>query len=342
MPQKPKLETVAKRAGVSLATASQVMRGVGRISEATRKKVQKAAQDLHYLPDGRAAAMRSGQNREIGFVINQIANPFNAEVISGVSDLLEAEGYLLSVLDARDDADRQRRQIEAFIRGGRGGLLWVPALGAGPCTLGLLARQKIPTVTFLRQPAGGEVALDHLGIRNAEATALAAAHLCDLGHQNIAYLGGREMTDVRRDRIEGCRRVLDRRGLAPPVLWDCLDTKPAGFAAMSALLRRHPDVTAVICNGDMVALGACLALPRLGLVAGRDVSVTGFDDIPDAALAHPPLTTLSVSPYQLGRRLARMLLERIAEPEMPVALSEIPARLIARDTTGPCRPRPPL
>ncbi|MDH3262602.1 MAG: LacI family transcriptional regulator, partial [Paracoccaceae bacterium] len=89
MTEKPKLETVAREAGVSPATVSQVMRGAGRISEETRKKVLRAAARLNYVPDGRAAAMRSGKTREIGLLIHRIANPFNAEVISGVSDMLE-------------------------------------------------------------------------------------------------------------------------------------------------------------------------------------------------------------------------------------------------------------
>ena len=86
---------MTKEACVSIPTVSQVLRGTGRISEETRDKVIKAAKKLHYIPDSRAAAMRSGENREIGFVINQLLNPFNAEVISGVVDLLEAEGYMV-------------------------------------------------------------------------------------------------------------------------------------------------------------------------------------------------------------------------------------------------------
>lgn len=94
MSDRPTLGTVAKEAGVSVPTVSQVIRGTGRISDKTRAKVLAAVKKLHYVPDSRAASMRSGENREIGFVINQLANPFNAEVVSGVVDLLEAEGYL--------------------------------------------------------------------------------------------------------------------------------------------------------------------------------------------------------------------------------------------------------
>lgn len=337
MPGKPTLSTVASEAGVSIPTVSQVMRGTGRISDKTRDKVLKAAKKLHYVPDSRAASMRSGENREIGFVINQFANPFNAEVVSGAVDLLEAEGYLVSILDTRDDAERQGRQLEAFIRNGRGGLMWVPALDTADETFDLLRAQGIPTVTFLRQASGS---FDHVGVRNAVATDAATNYLADLGHRHIAYLGGTEFTSVRKRRITGYARALETRGLGPSIVWPSLDNKRAGLDAMLDLHRAHPEVTAVVCNGDMVALGACLALTRAGLQPARDVSVIGFDDIGDAAVATPALTTMAVSPQKLGRKLAQVLLNRIREPDMPVTVSEVFAELVVRETTGPLRRDP--
>ncbi|MEM7670938.1 MAG: LacI family DNA-binding transcriptional regulator, partial [Pseudomonadota bacterium] len=310
--RKATLATVAKEAGVSVPTVSQVMRGTGRISEKTRQEVLKAARKLNYVPDSRAASMRSGQSHEIGFVIHQIANPFNAEVISGVSDLLDSEGFLLSVLDARDDADRQSRHLDAFIRHARGGLLWVPAVETDAETIEMLRVHAIPTVTFLRRPPGST--FDHVGIRNTEATAAATAHLANLGHQRIAYLGGLAMTQVRKERIAGYEAVLRDRDLSAPVIWDSEDTKRAALESMTALHAAHPEVTAVVCNGDMVALGASLAIARMGLRPGDDFSIIGFDDIEDAAVATPPLTTMAVRPYQLGRRLARILLDRLGDP----------------------------
>lgn len=335
MRQKPKLETVAKAAGVSLATASQVMRGAGRISEATRNRVLAAAKELHYVRDGRAAAMRSGENREIGFAIHQIANPFNAEVISGASDLLETEGYLLSVLDSRDDVDRQRRNVEAFIQSSRGGLLWVPAEDTDEATFDLLARHGMPTVTFLRRSGKGR--FDHVGIENANATRMATAHLAELGHRHIAYLGGIAQFGVRTERIRGYVETMQERGLANPVIWDTPDDKVSGLQAMTALHKAHPDVTAIVCNGDMVAIGACSAIARLGMTVGQDFSVVGFDDVEDAEIATPPLTTLAVSPYQLGRTLAEVALRRIRTPDMPVVTRLVPAILKVRGSTGPMK-----
>jgi LacI family transcriptional regulator len=331
MVEKPTLETVAKLAGVSIPTVSQALRGTGRISEETRRKVVSAAQQLHYLTDQKAASMRSGENREVGFVINQLSNPFNAEVISGVVDLLEAEGYLVSVLDTRDDANRQRQQLASFIMHGRGGLLWVPTIGTDDTTYSLLQAHKVPTVTFLRNVSP---LFDHVGIRNSEATYQATQHLIDLGHQKVAYLGGTQMTLVRRDRITGYQKCLSDNGLSQPLVWDSEDNKLAGLKSMDALLKAHPNVSAVVCNGDMVALGACLALQRIGIVPGREVSIVGFDDIQDAEVATPRLTTMAVSPVKLGRKLGQVLLARIREPDMPVTVSEISAELLVRETTG--------
>ncbi len=335
MRARPTLETVAREAGVSLATASQVMRGAGRISAQTRRKVMLAAEKLNYVPDSRAAAMRSGRSREIGLLIHWIANPFNVEVIGGVSDALEEEGLLVSVLDSRDDAGRQRRNLEAFIRHARGGLLWVPAADTGEDACALLDTHRLPTVTFLRR--AGEGRFDHVGIENSAGTAAATHYLADLGHRHVAYFGGTGETQVRRERIAGYRAAVAERGLAAPVIWDTQDSKIEAMDGAIALHRAHPEVTALVTNGDMVALGASLALARMGLRPGRDMSIIGFDDTQEAALATPPLTTMAVSPYRLGRKLARTLVERIREPDMPVGSTLVPAQLVVRETTGPAQ-----
>ena len=124
---RPTITTVSKQAGVSVSTVSQVLRGSGRISQQTRDKVLKAVKAVNYVRDSRAAAMRSGQFREVGLLIHDISNPFNAEVLAGVTHLLEQHDYLVYVLDARDDVTRQRRYLEMLVGHARGGLIWVPA-----------------------------------------------------------------------------------------------------------------------------------------------------------------------------------------------------------------------
>ncbi|MEY2992867.1 MAG: hypothetical protein RI946_2261 [Pseudomonadota bacterium] len=331
MTKKPTLQTVAKKAGVSVPTVSQVLRGTGRISASTQKKVLDAAKALHYVPDGRAASMRSGETREIGMIIHYIANPFNAELISGVSDTLEKEGYLVSVLDSQDNIDRQRRNIEAFIRSSRGALLWVPAANTPSETLDLLKTHRLPVVTFIRGAYDG--IFDHVGIQNESATSCATEHLIGLGHTKIAYFGGVGSSETRIQRIEGYQKALIRHGLDYALVWDAKDDKLSGLEAMLKLRQTHPEVTAAVCNGDVVALGASHALRRLGETPGKSFSIVGFDDIQDASTATPPLTTIAIEPYNFGVKLAQVLINRLKEPQSPTATTLLPFKLKIRETT---------
>ena len=329
------LKTLAKASGVSVATASQVIRGVGRISEHTRKRVLSTAEKMNYIPDGRAISMRSGERPEIGMIIQELANPFNAEVVSGVSDYLEGHGYFVSVLDARNDIERQKRNIKAFIRSARGGLIWVPAHNTPSKTVELLRNYSIPTITFLRQIKGAD--FDHIGIKNAEGTEIATDYLINLGHTKIAYFGGDTNSDVRQDRVQGYEFSLKKHSIGWKVIWTSEDTKQSGVGRLHDLLSAHPDVTALVCNGDMVALGACLALQSKGLQPGKDVSVIGFDNVMDANLVTPRLTTMAVNPYKMGQILAETILKRINETERPQTTYFNNPELIIRNSVGPTK-----
>ena len=327
------LKTLAKASGVSVATASQVIRGVGRISEHTRNRVLSTAEKMNYIPDGRAISMRSGERPEIGMIIQELANPFNAEVVSGVSDCLERHGYFVSVLDSRNDIERQKRNIKAFIRSARGGLIWVPAHNTPSKTIDLLRNHSIPTITFLRQIKGAD--FDHIGIKNTEGTEMATEYLIKLGHTKIAYFGGNLNSDVRKDRAEGYELSLKKHGLDWKVIWTSEDTKQSGVERLHDLISEHPDVTALVCNGDMVALGACLALQSKNLQPGKDISVIGFDNVMDTKLVTPSLTTMEVKPYNLGLILAETILRRINEKDHPQITYFNNPELIVRNSTGP-------
>ena len=327
------LKTLARAAGVSVATASQVIRGVGRISEHTRKRVLSTAEKMNYIPDGNAISMRSGERPEIGMIIQELANPFNAEVVSGVSDSLEKHGYFVSVLDSRNDIERQKRNIEAFIRSARGGLIWVPAHNTPSKTVEILRNYRIPTITFLRQIKGAD--FDHVGIKNLEGTEIATDYLIGLGHTKIAYFGGDTNSDVRKARVQGYELSLKKNGISWRVIWSSDDTKRSGVERFHDLLSEHPEVTALVCNGDMVALGACLALQSKGLQPGKDISVVGFDNVMDAKIVTPSLTTMAVNPYSLGQILAETILKRINDTERPQSTYLNNPELIIRNSAGP-------
>ena len=155
-------------------------------------------------------------------------------------------------------------------------------------------------------------------------------------HCHIAYFGGVDYAQVRAERIAGYQQALVDHGIGGRLIWDCADSKIAGLEAAERVFKQHPEITGLVCNGDMVALGACVAVKKMGMTPGEDKSIIGFDDISDAAIADPPLSTLGICPRVLGRTLAKVLVERIRHPDLPIANTLVVAELILRGSTGAC------
>lgn len=165
--------------------------------------------------------------------------------------------------------------------------------------------------------------------------------LADPGHRNIAFFGGIAVGPARKERIAGYVQVLNERRLREPIVWDPADTRLSGPDAVLALRTAHPEVTALVCNGDWLHRGLALRCIRLGLQAGMDLSVICFVDIAAATVATLPLTTPAANPSMPGQRVARVLIDRFPEPRMPQVTVTVPAQRIVRKTNGPVAvPRP--
>ncbi len=327
------IHTIAAKAGVSTSTVSQVLRRTGRISEETRRLVMRVAKEENYVLDRRASAMRSGVSRDVGLLIQNIRNPLNAEVIVGLNDRLEQAGFLTFVLDTLDDLERQDRFLQTLISGKVGGLLWVPADKTSEETVDWVRKTGTKTITLLRPAPGFQ--FDHVGVDFAEGTAMATRHLIELGHRNIAFLGGFADNVTTRRRISGyLGALLDVPG-AQPIIRDCPENKTIAAEKAFELMKAHPELTGIVCNCDVNAAGVTLGLQQMGLVPGRDVSVIGFDGIEDSALWTPALSTISVDPQGLGRQLAEVLIDRHETPETPVRSINMPMHLVPRASSGP-------
>ncbi|MEO1746465.1 MAG: LacI family DNA-binding transcriptional regulator [Pseudomonadota bacterium] len=333
MKAKPTISTIARQAGVSVSTVSQVLRGRGRISPSTRDAVLRVVEETGYVQNRRASAMRSGSSRDVGLLINNIANPFNAEVLVGANAYLQQHDYLVFVLDALDDADLQKRYLYALLSGDPSGLLWVPAFET-PEQDFQWATQRVSTIISFLRPIDHQ-RFDHVGFDFAEGIRLATSHLAELGHKRIAFMGGSANTPTRVQHIAGYMAALHVNELGNPIIWPATDTKQGGFSGADDLLDTHPDVTGIVCSSDTIAMGACMALGRREMTAGREVSVVGHDDVEDAKLWTPALTTIAVDPSGLGEQLAQAFLERIASPDAAVKSVNLPVQLVQRDTSGP-------
>lgn len=329
---------LAAELGVTKSTVSRALNGYADIAEATRERVRAAAVANGYFASSAARNLKRGRHETIGVVlpvsIGTMAQPFLAEFFDTVSRTLHESGYDLLTSTARSTEDALRthgrliaaRKVDGFI----------------------LPRTEVvdPRVTFLREKGvpfvahGRTAAQAHhawYDIDNFNAIRQVVGHLAGLGHRRIAFVGGPRRFNFISQRLEGYRVGMDEAGLAvdeASILLDELSPQ-SGLACARRLLDRAGPPTAVACATDAIAFGVIRALTERGLKAGRDVSVTGYDDTPLGAFIDPPLTTFSQAIAQSGERVARMLLELIggARPEDLQELHD--AVFIRRASDGP-------
>lgn len=330
---RPTLIEVAERAGVSKSTASLALRGAA-VSADARARVQRAASQLGYVYDRAAAAMRGARSGTIGLIVFDLANPFYSELAAGVSESLEAEGALVLIADTREDTRRQSRFLTRMREQRLDGLILCPATGSDGTELRAQIPEDLPLVQALRHVDG--LTSDYSGAENAAGTYAAGRHLIELGHRRIAFAGSSDATSVQRERFAGLAQATAEAGLGAPPVLHCEPTLAGGIAAAEAALAAPQRPTALVCFNDLVAIGVTLALAQHGLTPGRDLSVVGFDDIMEAALRTPALTTVAIEPRQLGRRAAELVLQRLDSPGGTPRSSSQPARLVVRQTS--CAP----
>jgi DNA-binding LacI/PurR family transcriptional regulator len=329
------IDDIAQAAGVSKATVSQVLRNAGRISSETRKQVMQIAADLGYVYNRAAANLRAGHSMTIGIGVSSLSNPFFAELVSGAADVLEEAGYFPMIVNVEDDLGRQQRFATTLRENMSAGAVLCLAPGSSPKLLAEWKAAIEHSVMVLRPPQAP--LFDFVGVSNSEGSSSATEHLISLGHRVIAYIGGTSISTSREARIEGWRRSMIAAELSPDegLVEPCGATIAAGSEAVRQVLKRRPDVTAIVCHQDIVAFGVTIGLRKLHLEPGKAVSVVGFDDISMSADWDPALTTVSVTPRTLGREAARLLMRRIAEPEAALQSLFIRPKLVLRDTTAP-------
>jgi LacI family transcriptional regulator len=327
MMQRIRIKDVAREAGVALSTAALALRDDSKLREETRRTVRDAAARLGYVYDRSAAMMRSGKSHTIGLLVCEITNPFYAELTAGVEEALDDAGYVTMMANTAESVTRQRRMLERFREQPVDGVLIMPAAGTPPALIGELQQWRLPHATVVRGFRHGA----HAGPDNRAGTRLATEHLLAMGHKRIAFLGGAAKNSVSAGRWEGYARSMTKAGLVPEQLLCRTDIGEAS-AIVEALPARGP--TALVCFNDYVAFGAMLGLLRKGRMPARDVAIIGFDDVREAAVWYPPLTTVRVAPCAIGQAAARVLLQRIAEPDSEPLREILPPALIIRESCG--------
>lgn len=329
---------IARAAGVSKSTVSLVLNDSPQVKPATRDAVRRAMDSLGYVYNRSAANLRNPRSRIVGMVINDLANPFFAELAIGIERVLRTSGTVPFLAHTNESRVRQAEVVRSMREHGAAGLILCPTADSDADEIASILALGIPVVLAIRRVEGAHASL--VCSDNRAGARRVTRHLVGLGHRRIAFMGGSPPTCVRQDRIAGYRDALDAAGLSfdPGLVIDSAPSKEGGFAAMAALLARGDRPCATVCFNDVVAIGAMLALSRHGLAAGLDMAVTGFDDTVEARQVSPALTTVSVGCGDLGERAAQMLLRRMAGASHDIETYIGEARLMIRQSSGPPRP----
>jgi LacI family transcriptional regulator len=331
------LLNVARDAGVSRATASLVLRGSELVADETRERVLASMRKLGYVYHRGAASLRTQRSNTVGLIVPDVTNPFFAEMTVGIEERLDQAQHVVLLGNTAETLNKQERLLAMMQEYRADGVLLCPATGTSAQTITRLRQGRLPFILFTRYVDGVEA--DYVGADNKRGAELATEHLIMLGHQRIAFVGGPANSSARHDRLQGYQNALARHGLPidPALQLTSPTTREGGHHCIRILQERAEPPTAVLCYNDIVAFGVMLGLQASGHTPGRDVAVIGFDDIAEAGLWQPALTTVAISPRQIGEEAARLLLERIAAPDAAARQIILHPKLIVRQSCGAAR-----
>jgi DNA-binding LacI/PurR family transcriptional regulator len=317
--ERPTLEAVARRAGVSRATVSRVVNGSTSVAASIREAVNRAVEELGYVPNQAARSLVTQRTESIALILPETANRvfsddlFFPAIIRGVGMELEAADKQLVLMMAGSAASHDRVERYA-VAGHVDGVMFASMHGADPLP-GTLFRLGIPVICSGRPI--GESSVPYVDVDHFGGVAAAVRHLVHAGRRRIATIAGPQDMVAGIDRLAGYRDTLTQAGLAQLVAIGDF-TRESGISAMRELLAADPALDAVFVASDMMAHGALIALKDAGRRVPADVAVIGFDDFEISRYSDPPLTTVRQPIADMGRTMARHLLRLINdEPNLP-------------------------
>jgi len=332
---------VARQAGVSPGTVSNVLNRPERVAEATRLKVEKAIVELDYVRNSSGSSLRSGRSDAVGLLVLDVTNPFFTEVARGVEEEAAEAGLAVVLLNSAETQERQRRNVRLLAEQRAAGAVVMPV------------DDDLSDLLWLHSRGTAWVALDRgdvtedvgcsVSVDNQAGGAAAGRHLIGLGHEHVTFLTGPFAIEQVRRRHEGLRDAFTEAGLDPDdavrVIEQPLLNSAQGERAVDAVLAGGPNrrPRAVFCANDQLALGLMKGLGRRGLRVPEDISVIGYDNVDFADLVHPGLTTVAQPKYELGRSAMRLLVSALEEPDHVHRRVLFTPELVVRGSTAALR-----
>lgn len=335
---KTTMSDVARHAGVDVSTVSRALneRTAKMLRTETVERVLAAASELGYQPNVLARGLRTQRSHTVGMLLPDLTNPFFPPIVRGLEDALDAGGYTLIVANTDNDARRETRSLQSLVGRQVDGL--VVATSHVDSDEGSKAVGALPVVLVNRRGTDESVPAvlpdDEAGI------ALMVRHLVDLGHRHVAHVAGPDDTSTGRTRAAAFATYAAEAGVYDPDMVESTGIFGVddGMAACERLLARHPEVTAICAANDLLAIGCLRALRAAGRRVPEDVSLVGFNDMPLVDLIDPPLTTVRIPQYEMGRQAGELLLKLLENPRArrrrkPVSLA--PTLIVRHSTAAP-------
>lgn len=325
-----RISDIAAKARVSNATVSYALSDSGRVSRETRDRIIKIADAMGFIRDDVAAQLRTGRSSLIGVILNTIVNPFFSELVASLEVAAYEAGYLTLLATAQNDPVRQSQLMSSMVARGVAGVIVSPVHETSADLVDATVQLGIPTVVCVRDIPGSKGVF--VGADEKKAGYLAARHLVECGHTAFKFIGGFEQTTTWQSRRDGMAKALSEFGIAP----DRMDIEPGALLpefAYRSLTKSHQDGSlpgAVICFNDDQASGAYQAARDMGLQVGKDISVVGFDNIPQSKTLTPELTTVDIYPSSIGRISAELIREMLVDSRRRVEPVVLEPSLVSR------------
>lgn len=330
----PTVRDVARRAGVSVATAARALGEYGYVSDATRALVLRAAQALDYHPNAIARSMIKGRTQTLAVIVSDNANPFFASVVRGIEDAVLAKGYAIMLCNADEDPAKEAMYLRAVRQKRVDGLVISPSSGAAALLRGML-EGGTAIVQVDRRLA--DLPADAVVVDNRAGARAAVEHLLSLGHRRIGIISGPRRLYTGRERLEGYKAALRaaRITLDRELILEGTFKQPSGHHLVGRFLRMRRRPTAVFVANNLMTIGALLGLREAGIRIPGEMALVGFDDMDWAPILTPPLTAVAQPAYDLGATAGRLLLTRLAQPAPSGPRTVVLApRLIVRASCG--------
>lgn len=323
--KKVTIKEVAKRAGVSITTVSQILNGNNeKFTRKTVDKVMEAKTELNYEPDYFAQRMIVKKSKTIGVLVPDITNPFFGQLLRGVEKVLYRENFVSMFCNADLDEQKESDYLEELSRRGVDGFIIASSAISNQAIMETLRKKDIPFIVLDQKKAEGFS--DAVLTDDFRGGKLAAQHLVELGHQKVAVVMPKKAPDNIQKRLAGFRKIFPEAKVINSEL-----AKIGGRSAAAQIVGN--DITGIFAVNDEIAFGLYLGLNEAGKRIPEDYSIIGYDNIDMCEYVTPQLTTIAQPVFELGQTTAELLLERIKEPEKEWEEKMLPVHLVNRQST---------